>query len=80
MTANTNATTSTKNASVIDLGQLLAAEREYMIQRRQQAGRSANIEADSLATALSGGGIRSATVCLGIVEQLNEKELLGKTR
>ena len=62
----------------IHLGDLLKAEHAFMKKRRADRGTSVDPEADALGIALSGGGIRSATVNLGIMEELNKIGLLEK--
>ncbi|MFK7807422.1 MAG: hypothetical protein AB8F74_06410, partial [Saprospiraceae bacterium] len=55
---------------------LLDAERAHMVKRREETGKSSDLDSDSLGIALSGGGIRSATICLGIMEELNKRGLI----
>jgi len=63
----------------LNLGELLAIEKKHIRNRRKERGETDDLINDSLGIALSGGGIRSATICLGIVEKLNEVRLLEKT-
>ncbi len=65
-----------KNPAVLHLGHLLEKEREQILRRRQEAGKSSDLDNDSLGIALSGGGIRSATICLGILRTFNQCDLL----
>lgn len=74
----TSTSNSTPPAPKIHLGDLLRLEREYLVHKRKQLGRSEIIEEDSFAIALSGGGIRSATICLGIVSELNKRGFLAE--
>jgi hypothetical protein len=54
---------------------VLAHERATIVSRREQAG--STLQADNPAgIALSGGGIRSATFCLGVLQELNARGLL----
>ena len=62
----------------LNLGQLLKVEREFIRSKRANNGQSINIEEDLLGISLSGGGIRSATICLGIIEELNRVNLVEK--
>ena len=64
---------------VFHLGSMLAIEKEEIKARRLKKNQSPDLEQNSLGLALSGGGIRSATICLGIVEILNQKKILEKT-
>lgn len=63
---------------VYHLGDMLRMEAEVIKKRRRAKGFPEDLEVDSLALALSGGGIRSATVCLGIVEQLNRLKIFER--
>ena len=55
---------------------LKEAEEAKIKERRQQSGMDA--EAPKVGVALSGGGIRSATFCLGVFQALARQKLLGK--
>ena len=58
---------------------VLKAERHYLRQRRQLTGQSSNVdEHPPIGLALSGGGIRSATTNLGVLQALSELGLLPK--
>lgn len=68
-----------KNESTKNLRELLEAEAEIIKERRKAKGLPyERLEEDSIGIALSGGGIRSATVCLGIMEQFNRVGLIKK--
>lgn len=62
----------------LNLGELLSVEKKYIKKRREERGEDTNIFKDSLGIALSGGGIRSATICLGVMEKLNELGIIEK--
>lgn len=62
----------------LNLGQLLKVEEEVLKERRKNKNENENVSEDSLGIALSGGGIRSATVCLGLMEKFNEVGLIRK--
>jgi hypothetical protein len=53
------------------------AEAREVSERRKRAGVLTAEGEDALGLALSGGGIRSATFCLGVVQVLSERGLLG---
>ncbi|MEJ0038947.1 MAG: hypothetical protein WDO68_23260 [Gammaproteobacteria bacterium] len=55
---------------------LNAAERAHISQRRQKTASASKSEDNGIGLALSGGGIRSATFCLGVVQTLARKTLL----
>ena len=65
--------------ATLNLGQLLKVEEEILKERRNIRNENKNLREDSLGIALSGGGIRSATICLGIMEKLNSIGLLKKS-
>lgn len=65
-----------ENPDLVNMRGLLEAERAHILARRAKTNKSSNLDEDSLGIALSGGGIRSATICLGVLEQLNERALL----
>ncbi|WP_460552571.1 hypothetical protein [Comamonas piscis] len=52
------------------------AERNEIVARRRGHNIQINDEHDAVGLALSGGGIRSATFCLGVVQVLTERGLL----
>ena len=62
--------------------ELLALEHAALAERRRVLGLDpppgASLPADTVGLALSGGGIRSATVCLGVCQALARRGLLGK--
>lgn len=62
----------------LNLGELLSVEKKYIKNRRAEKGQNTEILDDSFGMALSGGGIRCATICLGVMEKLNEMGLIGK--
>src|SRR5947209_1432046 len=55
-------------------GEVLAAEDTYIEAWRRQTGRSG--ERPRTALALSGGGIRSAVFCLGVLQALAKRDIL----
>lgn len=59
------------NAAVIN-----ATERQEVVARRQRHGIQSDDQYDAVGLALSGGGIRSATFCLGVIQVLTERDLL----
>lgn len=59
------------NAAVIN-----AAERQEVVARRRCHGIQTDDQDNAVGLALSGGGIRSATFCLGVVQVLTERDLL----
>ncbi len=63
----------------IDIGELLTQERIHIQNKRKKQDRPTKLEDDSLAIALSGGGIRSATICLGVLKELHKKKILSNT-
>ena len=63
----------------VNLGELLVKEKEEIKSRRNANGFSTKLNEDSIGIALSGGGIRSSTLCLGILKSLNEIDFLRKT-
>ncbi len=65
--------------NTINIKELLEAEQVHVQERRKAKGLDTPLEEDSLGIALSGGGIRSATICLGIMERLNAIGVLQKT-
>jgi Patatin-like phospholipase len=67
------------NPDLVNMRLLLEKERAHMLDRRSKTGKSLDIDKDSLGIALSGGGIRSATICMGILERLNKKGILQQT-
>lgn len=67
------------SSHTIDLKQLLEEEEKYIKERRKKRGKSDDLENDSLAISLSGGGIRSSTLCLGVLKILNDKKILSNT-
>jgi hypothetical protein len=52
------------------------AEREYIVQRRKAAG--VDVKQPTIALCFSGGGLRAATLGVGILQGLEEKGLLKK--
>lgn len=62
----------------LNLGELLNVERKYIKSRRTKKNKNADISKDLFGIALSGGGIRSATICLGVMEELNKMNLIEK--
>jgi hypothetical protein len=59
------------------IGDINAAEAADVLKRRQHYGRAhADAKVDAVGLALSGGGIRSATFCLGVVQVLARKGVL----
>ena len=67
-----------ENKQSLNLGELLAVEAIHIKKRRKLKKQNPNIKEDSLGLALSGGGIRSATLCLGLVEEFNKVDLIQK--
>ena len=64
-----------------DLGlitRINASESEEILKRRTELGRPSNPTLDAAGLALSGGGIRSATFCLGIVQTLADRGFIGQ--
>ena len=59
------------NAAVIN-----ATERQEVVARRQHHGIQTDDQCNAVGLALSGGGIRSATFCLGVIQVLTERDLL----
>jgi len=55
---------------------LIKAEETLLEERRDKAGVSA--EQEKIGIALSGGGIRSATFCLGVLQAISEKGLMPR--
>jgi patatin-like phospholipase len=53
-----------------------AAERAHVTQRRHKTSATSTPEYNGIGLALSGGGIRSATFCLGVVQTLAARKLL----
>jgi len=68
--------TPTDGLSVKDAEAINATERQDVGDRRRHYGIAANDHYDAVGLALSGGGIRSATFCLGVVQVLTERKLL----
>ncbi|MFK7797598.1 MAG: hypothetical protein AB8E82_09100 [Aureispira sp.] len=65
----------------LNLGELLAMEEIYVRERRKKKSpknTTIKFKEDSLGIALSGGGIRSATLCLGLMEEFNKIGLIEK--
>ena len=58
------------------IGDINASEAEEIRRRRERHGLPTPAGKDAVGLALSGGGIRSATFCLGIVQVLAERNLL----
>jgi hypothetical protein len=56
--------------------QKMSEEEDKEIEKRREAAGTSNVE--TVGVALSGGGIRSATFCLGVFQALAEHGLLGK--
>ncbi len=67
------ATDAITNASVATLVQVIDSERQALLQRRGQASSDFN---DIAGLAISGGGIRSATLALGVVQRLGKTGVL----
>jgi hypothetical protein len=70
-----------KEMPVLNIGELLAMEEIYVRERRKEKfpeDTEVNVKEDSLGIALSGGGIRSATLCLGLMKELNNMGLIEK--
>lgn len=55
---------------------IATSEAREIERRRAATGSAANAEFDAIGLALSGGGIRSATFCLGVVQVLSERGLM----
>ena len=70
------------NARLEDFRAVYATEREYLAQRRVLAGVTGKAEAPEtlrpLGLALSGGGIRSATFNLGVLQTLARLDILRR--
>ncbi len=62
-------------AWLIDLPQVVARERVYLQSRRRRAGLPAGEDPLPVGLALSGGGIRSATLSLGVLQVLGASAL-----
>ena len=62
----------------LNLGELLSVEINHIKSKRAEKKQNINVLEDSLGIALSGGGIRSATISLGIMEELNKLGLIEK--
>jgi len=63
------------------LWQIIQQEAQWINQRRQQLGRPEIVVEqgevmDAVGLALSGGGIRSAAICLGVLQALNKHNVL----
>jgi hypothetical protein len=66
-------------AKFVTPAEINAAEREVILTRRATMGRSASGElVNATGLCLSGGGIRSATFCLGIAQVLAERGMLAQ--
>lgn len=60
------------------ISRINASEAEEILKRRTEAGRPHNPTQDAHGLALSGGGIRSAAFCLGVVQTLAERGFLNQ--
>ncbi|MEG0938973.1 MAG: hypothetical protein RSE32_07775 [Comamonas sp.] len=67
---------STDELRVENASDINAAERQEIVARRQHYGIQVDGQDNAVGLALSGGGIRSATFCLGVVQVLAERDLL----
>ena len=67
---------STDGLRIDKAGLINAAERQEVVARRRHHGIQTDDQEDAVGLALSGGGIRSATFCLGVVQVLTERDLL----
>ena len=63
---------------LLKLKEMLEREEQYIDSRRKKAGLSDEKGRTSIGLALSGGGIRSATLCLGVVQALAKNTELTK--
>jgi hypothetical protein len=68
--------TPTDGLSIEDTEAINAAERQEVGGRRRHYGIATKDQYDAVGLALSGGGIRSATFCLGVVQVLSERKIL----
>lgn len=67
---------STDGLRIDNAAAINAAERQEIVARRKRHEIQTDDQNDAVGLALSGGGIRSATFCLGVVQVLTERELL----
>ena len=63
----------------LNLGEFLSVESRVIKSNRRSKNESDKIIEDSFAFALSGGGIRAATICLGLMKEFNEIGFIEKS-
>lgn len=59
----------------VDFSNVFAAEQKLLTERRKELGFGVPLEQGLLGLSLSGGGIRSATFCLGVLQALGAERL-----
>jgi hypothetical protein len=71
-----------KSAHAATIQQINQKEHQCILERRKLRARENQVNqekvTDAIGLAFSGGGIRSATVCLGVTQVLAEKNILGE--